>query len=368
MTNKVFNHTNYATKENAAFYYPTPKELPDGEIVSYVTYLEGGEKCKICFETEEFKLSKGVQRTPGGLFYIDIKFGDSNASLREFIGELDELAVGNALEKSVKWFGEQFDWDLLDTYYKYPLRTDSKTGEAFFRIRLNNDLVIKNQFGKDVSLDLVVPESKIKAKIRYDGLAFYNQNFMPIYYVYELEYQQSKKEVVGKGFKFTNSKPLLTSNLGYETEMDMEDNPLEYEDKNEELIKKELGIKESFDKDDVPGDEFSVKVDEVSVKVEEVTRTKEEVVEVVEALENNGEGEITDILSKNLTKAISNYESENSLVIYGNETPEELEEKIRELHRLLKERGEKSVTRDDTSSGKKPILKVIKSNSISQII
>ena len=171
MIEKIFNLSNYETKENNKITYQKPKSY-DGTYMSKSWYLDDDEKANLCFETDKFILENGIRKTQNGNNFIDIWMNEENISLSEFISELDELNITKVWENSKKWFGQQLDLDIVDNYYKFPLRTNGKTSKAFYRLKLSQNLKIKNQFGKKLELENIHHNSIIKAKIEFEGIRF----------------------------------------------------------------------------------------------------------------------------------------------------------------------------------------------------
>lgn len=238
---KIFNNANYETKENEKINYSTPKIYEEGVLKSDVKYLEDGEIFNLCFETDVFILHKGIQKNSNNIYYIDLEFNEGNEALHDFIGELDELGIGKTWKNSKEWFGTLMDLDLIDSFYKFPLRTNKKGNMPYIRLKLDmNNLVVKNQYGAKLNLDSISGESKVKVKIRYNGLLFYKQLFTPLYYVYEIKYYQQRKKVED-GFSFytyDNDLPEMTAELvekGFETEAE---ELYDFDRKNEEDIMK----------------------------------------------------------------------------------------------------------------------------------
>jgi len=235
MADKVFNQRNYETKDNTQIHFTVPKVSKNGLKMNRAYYLEDGEKLPISFETNQFILVHGVQKTQTGTYYIDVKLDETNQTFLEFISEMDELGAGKTWENSKKWFGNQMDQDVIDEYYKSLLKT-SKNSEPYVRLKLDTEnLVIKNQHGKLDELDSICSNSKVVVKVRYDGLSFFKQLFTPTYTVYEIKYYQTKKknEDGDSFYEQDNAYPDLVNDL--DSEGESED--------SEELLEEELTFK-----------------------------------------------------------------------------------------------------------------------------
>ena len=234
MITKVFNSTNYETKDNALIVYHKPKNYY-GDFISKVYYLEDNEKSKIVYETEKIVLDELFKNTKKGEKYIDIYLKESNSSLLEFINEIDELNLSKVWENSSKWFGNQIDLDIVDAYYKSSLRTCKKKYGLFLRLSINPENVeIENQFGSEIDLDDIPINSKVKLNIKFEGIKFYNTLFTPIYKIVNIKYYQKSK--VKNSQEFSGSLNNFSFNTDYQTDLEINDNFLEDEIESEKLV------------------------------------------------------------------------------------------------------------------------------------
>jgi len=403
MTTKVFNKRNYQTKDNSLIYYTNPKNINKGILLSKAYYLEDDEKMPIYFETDPFRLSNPIHKTEKGNYYVNIRLDEFNQAFYEFVEELDELGKGKTWENCKKWFGFDLDFDLIDSWYKTEIIPSSK-GFNYMKLKLDSEnLLVKNQFGS--SVDLHFPEnSKLKVKLRYDGIAFYQQLYKPIFVVTEITYhQQNKVDDEDSFYTHENSYPTFKlNNLGSETEPEED---YEFEKNNEEDIRKlvhkndEIKHSEESTKTDNEESDFgnneessSVKNEELSsnAEMEEVIVKNEEEYEEIqredenqilenEIIKQNVEGvrshttteteEIHEILSKTLTKAISENnnlasdEPTTNLEYKDGDTIEVLRRKLEmSKSKITKLKTEKSVD-SFTSESKGKTTKLILNNN-----
>ena len=221
MLDIIFNGSNFETTDLSNFHYLRPKKIHNegpSPAICRVYYEEDGRRMNVCFETEPFNLVNGIQRTPSGIHYIDFGF-NGNETFLDFINLINELNINKTYENSKKWFNKQIELDLIDSYYKYPLRVDLKTRENFIRLRVDvENLNIQNQYGKMLSLENVCSNIKSKIKIRFDGIQILRQNFFPIFNISEITLYERKKfidnhELLDEDNGLPN---LLDTNVNYE--------------------------------------------------------------------------------------------------------------------------------------------------------
>lgn len=386
MTEKIFNHRNYHSREDSLIVFSTPKNGKNGLLMSRASYLEDDERVAICFETEYFHLMNGVQRSKEGTSYIDLIFDERNQAFYEFVDELDELSKSRTWENCRKWFGHQLELDVIDDWYKTPIKSSSKTPNYMrFGLDLEN-LIIKNQFGTLVDLHLL-ENGKVKLKVSFEGISFYQQTFKPVYKVMEINvYQQNRIEDEDSFYSHNNSYPgFRLNNLGNES--DPEEDYL-FEKHNEEDIQKltkpeEVSVydeqeqefehvendseevKQSQDSENI-GDNFE-EIDENQGILEEEKPLGDLFRENVEGKRTNTPTEpedVQEIISKTLTKV-----SELSLPMDEptfncnpdeNDTIEDLRRKLllsqQKVQKYKTEKSVDSITSDSKSKTRKLLL------------
>ncbi len=169
MDEKVFNHSNYHSKDDANVKYSHAKRLDgNGVLFSGVHYLEDNKKNRILYEfqTTGLELYKGKVK-----FLLD-------ESLQEFIEGLDELNIGRVYENSKKWFDKSFDYDKVDRWYSRPIITKSKRGN-FILCRLAKDVKVEDTKNRKLNLEDITSECVVQ--IEFSGLEFYKENIVPVY-------------------------------------------------------------------------------------------------------------------------------------------------------------------------------------------
>lgn len=169
MDEKVFNHSNYHSKDDANIKYSHAKRLDgNGVLFSGVHYLEDNKKHRILYEfqTTGIELYKGKVK-----FFLD-------ESLQEFIEGLDELNIGKVYDNSKKWFDKSFDYDKVDRWYSRPIITKSKRGN-FILCRPSKEVKVEDTKNRKLNLEDITSECIVR--IEFVGLEFYKENIVPVY-------------------------------------------------------------------------------------------------------------------------------------------------------------------------------------------
>jgi hypothetical protein len=248
MVGKLFHSSNSELKDNSKLHFSKPKLDRNGVLKSEAYYLEEG-KPRIEYQTDIFDLQTGIQKSSSGVKYLDMPLTQETSPFFDFMGEMDELAIGRVYQNRKKWFSEdmQLDQDTIDKYYKNLVRRGGNT--TYVRLKVTSDVVAKNHYGHKMEFDKVGNENKVQLKLLFDGLLFYNQLIIPEYVIQEIKCYDSKLDHKS----FQNDFPTITSeklNSSYETDFEAlltetnektnAEDLANFEDKNEEYVKENL--------------------------------------------------------------------------------------------------------------------------------
>jgi hypothetical protein len=218
MVGKLFHSLNSELKDNSKIHFSKPKIDKNGLLKSDVCYMEEG-KPKIEYQTDIFELSAGIQKSASSVKYLDIPLNQETSPFFDFMGEMDELAIGRVFQNRKKWFSEdiQLDQDTIDQYYKNLVRRGGNT--TYVRLKVESDVVVKNHYGHKLELDKVGISNKVQLRLLFDGLLFYKQLIVPEYIIQEIKCYDGKLELKS----FQNDFPTITSeklNSAYETDFE----------------------------------------------------------------------------------------------------------------------------------------------------
>jgi len=315
MVGKLFHSSNSELKDNSKIHFSKPKNDKNGVLKSEVFYMEEG-KPKVEYQTDIFELPAGIQKSASGIKYLEMPLNQETSPFFDFMGEMDELAIGRVYQNRKKWFSEdmQLDQDTIDQYYKNLVRRGGNT--TYVRLKLTSDVIIKNHYGHKLEFDKVGVDNKVQLRLLFDGLLFYQQLIIPEYVIQEIKCYDGKLELKS----FQNDFPTITSeklNSAYETdfeglltstkeETDAED-LANFEEKNEEFVR------ENLEKTDQTTAEEIVRLEEqneafimhtlgdrnglnnVQNKSNEIDEMLTKTLSKANALENTENGELDDI-------------------------------------------------------------------------
>ena len=267
-------------------------------------------KPKVEYQTDIFELTAGIQKSPTGVKYLDIPLTQETSPFFDFMGEMDELAIGRVFQNRKKWFSEdmQLDQDTIDQYYKNLVRRGGNT--TFVRLKVTPEVVAKNHYGHKLEFDKVGVDNKIQLRLLFDGLLFYNQLIIPEYAIQEIKCYDGKLD----SKSFQNDFPTITSeklNSAYETDFEglltttKEDTNAEdlanFDEKNEAFIREN---RDNLEKTDQTTAEEIARLEEQNEAFVRET-LKEDTLGEKNGLNqvHDVSSEIDDMLAKTLSKA-----------------------------------------------------------------
>jgi hypothetical protein len=245
MVGKLFHSSNSELKDNSKIHFSKPKNDKNGVLKSEVFYMEEG-KPRIEYQTDVFELTAGIQKLASGVKYLDIPLTQETSPFFDFMGEMDELAIGRVYQNRKKWFSEdmQLDQDTIDQYYKNLVRRGGNT--TYVRLKVTSDVVAKNHYGHKMEFDKVGVDNKVQLRLLFDGLLFYNQLIIPEYVIQEIKCYDGKLALKS----FQNDFPTITSeklNSAYETDFEgllteqtTAEDLANFEEKNEAFVRDNL--------------------------------------------------------------------------------------------------------------------------------
>lgn len=192
MTDKIFNSSDYQTIDLGNVQFDKPQKMENGNVFCKAYYLEDDRKKTLNFETSSFVLEKGIQKTPKGEVYVEILYSDTNSPFFDFVDILDEVNIGRTCSNKKKWFRTSISDEELADFYVVPINRRKKNN-IFMKIKLDlNNLEILNQFGNKDRLESIAENTKVKARVRFEGLLMFlateEKRIVPIYRVYEIKH------------------------------------------------------------------------------------------------------------------------------------------------------------------------------------
>jgi len=216
MVGKLFHSSNSELKDNSKIHFSKPKTNKNGILKSEAYYLEDG-KPKIEYQTDIFELPNGIQKSASSVKYLDIPLNQETSPFFDFMGEMDELAIGRVYQNRKKWFSEdiQLDQDTIDQYYKNLVRRGGNT--TFVRLKVTSDVIARNHYGHKLEFEQIGVENKVQLRLLFDGLLFYKQLIIPEYVIQEIKCYDNKLASLQNDYPTFTSEKL---NSAYETDFE----------------------------------------------------------------------------------------------------------------------------------------------------
>ena len=282
MSSVTFNSSNYATKNNEKIILKRPKK--ENEIrISKIFYSDDELKeSSIFYETNKIKLLEGISFNSNDEAIIKIIVDENSQDLYEFLQEIDELNIHTIWKNSKHWFEKkkQIDLEVIDELFRTIIQNKKHQTILKFKISKSNleNLVCKNQFGKQISIKDIPINSEIKLTIGIVGVKYGKNIFSTLYNISGIKYYQPRQQLQEPENLFftSDNEDNIFSADEYSDEELTDNNYLEYEEKNNELVENILDSEEKKNKENKTEDNNTKILNQLNKQEEEDDKDEEE--------------------------------------------------------------------------------------------
>ena len=140
-----------------------------------------------------------------------------------FFDSIDEKNIVNCHFNSKDWFSNQIPYDVIENFYKSPIKFDNKKSSHYIRIKIPSyrGKVLTEIFDSDkrkIDISHINKNDKVVAILHFSGLKFLSQQFM-------CEWEISKLKILKKtinqdlpnGYLFSDNNEINTNNTNTNT-------------------------------------------------------------------------------------------------------------------------------------------------------
>ena len=326
--------------------YYQPNQTNYGSHIGNISYrLTKNNVMPVYIETPKLITTSGIVKIDNK-FYMEFEIDLSNNDnpFYDFIAKFDEKNIINCHFNSKSWFNKQIPYNVIEDYYKSPLKLQSSRKNPIFRVRLPSYrgkvlTEIYNQKKELVDISKVDENDQVVGIIGFAGLRFLSQQFVAEWELYKL-----------KLLKDTNSFKMPSGYLFSDLETE-ETVKTMVEEKTEEA---------SISVEEIPG-EISTPIEEKLVEkiTEEVSPPVEEKSEEVSPAVEEKSEEISTLVEEKSEEISTPVEKKSEEV----STP--VEEKSEDVKTTIKETPEEVKTTIEEKSEEVSIPVEKKSEEIS---
>jgi len=165
----------YKTLDIEKIVYNKPEKIKGGSYMSIPTYLDNS----IYIQTPRLLSSKGIVKSDSRC-YIDLEFDKSHWPFYEFVSNIDENNMNKIHENSVEWFKKEFPLDIVEDFYKTPIKNGKINTAPSIKIKIP---IIKgalscniyNSNNTIINYSDIKKDSKIVCVLKFQGLRYLKQ-------------------------------------------------------------------------------------------------------------------------------------------------------------------------------------------------
>jgi hypothetical protein len=203
---KIFNYNNLSFDKLEYF---QPHKTNQNTQVSTVSYrLKPNLTLPIYIETPKLKTLSGVIKLENR-FYIDLEL-DTN-TFYDFITNLDEKNVMSCHYHSHEWFNQRIPLDVIEDYYKSPVRLQRGGKLPILRVRIpsHNGKILAEFYNNNrdnIDMSKVSAGDEVVCILEFVGLRFLSQQFIAEWSLSKLKLMRTTTDqtVIPSGYYFSD--------------------------------------------------------------------------------------------------------------------------------------------------------------------
>ena len=208
--------------------YYQPNQTNYGSHIGNISYrLTKNNVMPVYIETPKLITTSGIVKIDNK-FYMEFEIDLSNNDnpFYDFIAKFDEKNIINCHFNSKSWFNKQIPYNVIEDYYKSPLKLQSSRKNPIFKVRLPSYrgkvlTEIYNQKKELVDISKVDENDQVVGIIGFAGLRFLSQQFVAEWELYKLKLLKdtnSFKMPSGYLFSDLESKETVKTNIEEKSE------------------------------------------------------------------------------------------------------------------------------------------------------
>jgi hypothetical protein len=207
---KILNYKNLSFDK---LEYLQPHKTIHNTQISTISYrLKANQTLPIYIETPVLKTTSGIIKLENR-YYIDFELDITGApnDFYEFITKFDEKNVMSCHFHSHEWFNQRIPLDVIEDYYKSPIRLQRGGKLPLFRVRIpthHGKVLAEFYNNKRESIDMTKIEAgdEVICILEFSGLRFLSQQFIAEWELSKLKLMRTIPEqtVIPSGYYFSD--------------------------------------------------------------------------------------------------------------------------------------------------------------------
>lgn len=184
MSNNIPRIINYKHIDFNKLEYYQPHKTQQNVRISNVAYrVKPNQAIPIYIETPKLKTPTGIFKLENK-YFIDFEIDISNnVSFYDFLVSFDEKNVSSCHFHSNDWFNNRIPYDVIEDYYKSPLKLQRGGNLPLFRVKLpthHNKILAEfyNNKREQIDMNKIEPGDEMICILEMTGLRFLSQQFI----------------------------------------------------------------------------------------------------------------------------------------------------------------------------------------------
>ena len=220
--------------------YYQPNQTNYGSHIGNISYrLNKNNVMPVYIETPKLTTTSGIVKVDNKFYMkLEVNLSNINTPFFDFITKFDEKNIINCHFNSKSWFNKQIPYNVIEDFYKSPLKLQRSNKNPIFRVRLPSYrgkvlTEIYNQKKELVDISKVSEGDEVVGIIGFSGLRFLSHQFIAEWELYKLKLlKDTSSFFIPSGYLFSdqenneeelNEENSINNKLNYQ-----------YNDKNEE--------------------------------------------------------------------------------------------------------------------------------------
>ena len=179
--------------------YQDPKKTKSGSYLAEPYYEDNNQIYdQVFIQTPKIVCINDLELN-GPRTYLDLKLDNRQERFSEFLNQLDEYNVETAFTNSSNWFNKSFTLDVIEDFYKTPIKPQRANKPSSIRFRVPTikgelSCQIYNQKRELSSNNLVKADCEMIGIFQIVGLKFLKQQFVPEMSLFQMKVYDSKQK------------------------------------------------------------------------------------------------------------------------------------------------------------------------------
>ena len=176
------NIIDYKELDLENIYFSHPKKVKGGSYISEAYYKGENHQLPVFIQTPKLVNTTGIVKNESRS-YIELELDQSHYPFFKFVTDLDDHNIVNIQKNSLTWFNKHFPIDVVEEFYKTPIKIGKNKTPPKFRVKIpvsKNSITcnIYDQTKNIIDFTNVKKSNKVICVLEFVGLRFLKQQVL----------------------------------------------------------------------------------------------------------------------------------------------------------------------------------------------